>query len=400
MTEFWSSEPQDEFEAKLAEECTELRRTLHRQPRLSGDEADTANLLAERLSPTRPTRLLRGVGGHGLLAIYEGEGGAGSTVLLRTEIDALPLNDPPDLPHRSLRPGVAHKCGHDGHAASLFAVARLLSRRALTQGRVALLFQPSEETGCGMRSVLQCPKFQPWIPDWAFAWHNLPGEPLGTVGWRPDTFCAASIGIIFTYRGSESHASQPQLGRNPAAAGAALIQSALALPAALGGLESGHLVTPTGLCMGDGSFGTSPECLELRFTARASTTDSLQKLVRRLQSSAEHLAAQWSLELSIEYCEPFLATINCERAADLVQEAASGLGFTTLRSPRTHAWSEDFGELLARVPGAFFTIGAGLEHPPLHSADYDFPDRLIIPGARLMLALAQRASGLHPEPKS
>ncbi len=133
-------------------ELTALRRLLHQHPEVSGQEQGTAGRITDALLGYSPDRLLTGLGGHGVAAVYQGQD-HGPTILFRCELDALPITEQGNLPHRSTVPGTGHLCGHDGHMTVLLALARLLSRQRPARGRIVLLFQPAEETGAGAEAV-------------------------------------------------------------------------------------------------------------------------------------------------------------------------------------------------------------------------------------------------------
>lgn len=156
------------------------RRKLHAMPELSGQEIRTAEELRACLATMRPDRIIAGLGGHGVAAVYQGAD-PGPTVLFRAELDALPITEETGLGHRSTIAGKAHLCGHDGHMATLAALARGLGRQRPRRGRVVLLFQPAEETGAGAAAVLADPCFAAIAPDVSFSYHNMPGLPLGRV---------------------------------------------------------------------------------------------------------------------------------------------------------------------------------------------------------------------------
>ncbi|MFO7608685.1 MAG: M20/M25/M40 family metallo-hydrolase [Candidatus Krumholzibacteriia bacterium] len=173
-----------------------LRHRLHALAELSGAEAATAAAVADLLRACAPADLLTGLGGHGVAAVFAAPAGApGPTVVLRAELDALPIPETLDLDHASLTAGCAHKCGHDGHTAILLGVARELAATPPAGGRVVLLFQPAEETGQGAARVAADPRFLDLSPDWLFALHNLPGYPAGKVLVRAGAFCAGSAGL-------------------------------------------------------------------------------------------------------------------------------------------------------------------------------------------------------------
>ena len=158
-------------------ELVTWRRHLHAVPELSGQEAKTAEAVRARLQAAGADRIVSGLGGHGVLGIYDGRE-SGPTIMLRAELDALPIQEKSQLKHRSLIAGKAHLCGHDGHMAILAAVAQNLSQQRPSRGRVALLFQPAEEDGSGAAAVLADAKFEQVRPDFVFALHNLPASVL------------------------------------------------------------------------------------------------------------------------------------------------------------------------------------------------------------------------------
>ena len=175
-------------------EVIAFRRKLHERPELSGEERDTARAVRAFLERTRPDRVIGNLGGHGLAAIYEGAA-PGPCLMFRAELDALPIDEVSAAPHRSKTLGKAHLCGHDGHMASLAALALGFSRARPKRGRVVLLFQPAEETGVGAEAVIVDPMFVAIEPDFAFAWHNMPGMPLAEAAVAVGPIACASRGL-------------------------------------------------------------------------------------------------------------------------------------------------------------------------------------------------------------
>src|ERR687891_222734 len=148
-------------------------RELHRRPELSGQEKQTAQTVQAFLRAAGADKVITELGGHGVAGIYDGRT-PGPTIMLRAELDGLPIQETSEIPHRSEVPGKAHLCGHDGHMTILAAVARDLCRTRPRCGRAVLLFQPAEEDGSGAASVLADEKFQQLQPDFVFSLHNLP----------------------------------------------------------------------------------------------------------------------------------------------------------------------------------------------------------------------------------
>ena len=374
--------------AQRLSEVMELRWDLHRHPCLSGDEQDSAERVKAWLqSRVEPAEVVENLGETGLAVVLD-SGKPGSTVLLRAELDALPMSDLAELPHCSLRPGIAHKCGHDGHTAIVSAAGLLLHQFPLPAGKAILLYQPAEETGCGARQVLADPRFSKLGANWAFGLHNVPGLPVGQIQYRVGSLCPASEGLEIRIVGAPSHASEPQKGKNPALALSQMIGNFAALPTELGGLNSTGLITPTHIQMGEKDFGISPGEAVACFTVRAETNRKLQDLVEAIRARAGLIGSSYGLRMEFSRHDPFSATVNTPEGTEVLHRAFHHLDYPTEGMEAIFPWSEDFGEFLMRVPGAFFALGAGLDCPPLHSYEYDFPDQLITKGALALYTAA------------
>ncbi|MBE9080318.1 amidohydrolase [Romeria aff. gracilis LEGE 07310] len=237
--------------------AAQLRRRLHRQPELSGAEFQTAQQILHFFADLKPDETLTELGGTGVAFVFSGAE-PGPTVLLRCELDALPIQEENTFAHRSTAAGCAHKCGHDGHMAILAAVGIQLAAQRPLRGRVVLLYQPAEETGQGAAAVIADEKFSQIRPDYVFALHNLPGQPLGQVVVRSGTFSCASRGVTITLLGKTAHAAQPETGISPAAAMCQLIDELSQLPTRLGFGDELAFATVVGARLGEKAFGTSP----------------------------------------------------------------------------------------------------------------------------------------------
>ena len=150
----------------------DFRKDLHKHPELSGKEFETAAKIYDQLKLLRPDKLIKGLGGTGLLAIF-GDDPKQKTVCFRAELDALPITEVNDFEHQSIHHGIAHKCGHDGHATILLGLAqKAMAERSNLGVNVAVLFQPAEETCSGAIAVLKDPNFEGFKLDYIFALHN------------------------------------------------------------------------------------------------------------------------------------------------------------------------------------------------------------------------------------
>jgi amidohydrolase len=364
------------------EDLVAWRRSLHRQPELSGEEARTAAEVAAHLGRTGPDRLLTGLGGTGVAAVYEGAA-PGPTILLRAELDGLPIEERSGVPYRSAEPGKAHLCGHDGHMASLAAVGRMLGRRRPARGRAVLLFQPAEETGMGAAAVLADPAFAQITPDMAIAYHNLPGLPLGRVSLGTGPVCCASQGLRIRLTGRTSHASNPQAAVSPMGA-------LVALMPAIAALGEGDITDP-GFCLatvtharlGEPTFGVTPGEADLLVTLRALTNARLAALTETVEGLVARAAADGGLSVAISIHDAFDACDNSPEAVACLERALAQEGMAHDDAGLPMRFSEDFGRFGQACPTALVFIGAGETCPVLHSPDYDFPDALIPVASRL-----------------
>lgn len=350
-----------------------LRRDLHRHPELSGDEAQTARRIQAFFAPLRPDAVVTGLGGHGLAFVFDGAA-PGPTVLLRCELDALPIAGEAPVAWRSQHAGVGHQCGHDGHMAILAAVGARLAARRPPRGRVVLLYQPAEENGQGAAAVIADERFRRLVPDYAFAVHNLPGVPFGEVVVRSGEFTAASRGMAVRLTGATAHAAQPETGRNPTAALCRIIGELSSIPGGVLPRDERAFATVVGARLGEKAFGTAPGDAELWATLRAETDGTMTRLVAYAQERVAVAAAAAELGFDVAWEDVFPATVNSRRAVDLVRRAAGPAPVVETEGP--FAWSEDFGRYTQLAEGALFGIGAGTETAPLHDPRYDYPDAL------------------------
>jgi len=365
----------------------QLRRALHRQPELSGDEQHTAAEIVRFFKPLRPDSTYEGLGGHGLAFVFTAQE-EGPTVLLRCELDALPIQETNKTEYCSRRDGVSHKCGHDGHMAILAAVGQEFAANRPKRGKVVLLYQPAEENGEGARAVVKDPSFDEIRPDFAFALHNLPGFPLGKIIVRSGVSNCASCGMVVSMIGKTAHAAQPESGVSPAGAMCELVQGFSAIAHGVVPPGEKSFATVVGARLGKKAFGTTPEKAEVWATLRSETDNTMAQMVRFFEQRAHDLASENGLIVAIDYEDVFNATINSPLAVSLVRQAAGKQALIEPESP--FPWSEDFGQITALSEGALVGIGAGTSVPELHNSDYDFPEQLIPLAKATMLRIVDR----------
>lgn len=366
----------------MIEKLERLRKELHQNPELSGQESKTAERLKLFLKDTRPTQLLENLGGHGIAFIYKFSSN-GPTVAIRCELDALPIAEPNLFEYRSHNQGVSHKCGHDGHMAIVVGLALWLKDNPFKSGKIVLLFQPAEETGEGAAKVIADKRFRDLNIDYFFALHNIPGEPIHKVIVPKLGFSAEVISLAIALNGKESHASEPDKGINPALPMAELILQLDKLNFNSPDNQEFSILTPIHSRMGNKSYGISPANGELHYTIRTWTTENMELLKSRITEICAEVCARHSIDYTISWFEYFPASRNHPECVAQVLKAAEKASLAIHKRAYPFYFGEDFGWYSKKYKSAMFGLGAGLEAPPLHNASYDFPDELIPTGISL-----------------
>lgn len=377
-----------ELDEKDINALIDLRHHLHRYPEISGEEVNTAQIITTHLEALGVDQIWRNLGGHGVAAAFYGKN-EGKTILLRCELDGLPIQEISQLDYRSKIPLKGHLCGHDGHMASIMGVAVALSKTRPKSGRVILLFQPAEETGKGAQAVIHDPRWSEIRPDYAFAYHNVPSWSLGEIGIQDGVSNCASSGMQILLHGKSAHAATPEDGLSPANAMALLMQQIPQLSHGKIGDEGFKLATLTYAKLGEPSFGIYPSEGELRITLRAQTNENIQQLI---QDALYHIEKNTQgLIVDINWHDVFHAVMNNSEASEYAKQATQVQNLSLRSAPCLMSWSEDFGRYGEDgAKSCLIFVGAGENHPQLHNPDYDFPDALIPQTSRLFLGIIER----------
>jgi amidohydrolase len=380
---------------------TKLRHELHMAPESPREERETAKIIAAELAALKPDQLITGIGGHGIAAIFD-SGVPGPTLMFRSELDGLPIEDLADVPHRSRIKGRGHLCGHDGHMVSLLTFAVEMARKSPASGRVITLFQPAEEDGSGAAAMIGDPAYQRLIPDFVYAYHNLPGMPFGHVAVAPGPANCASRGMKIMFHGKTAHASMPETGKSPMPALARLMTGLSALSKGMPPAKDFTLATVTHVKMGEPVFGIAPSYAELFVTLRTLLDGAMAAMVERAEALVRQAAIDFGLTVEITYEDIF---VHCENAAEAVTDIRDALNALDIphdeRGLPIRA-SEDFGRFghqierdgqLHQPKSAMFYLGCGQNHPQLHNPDYDYPDELTPIAAGVFVAIARAKLG-------
>lgn len=359
-----------------------LRKTLHQFPELSSKEKKTSRRIIDFISAYNPTKLIPNIGGHGLVAIYQFDD-AGPTVMVRCELDALPIHESNEFEHRSRVDGVAHKCGHDGHMAIVAGLAPWLEKSTSLIGTVILLFQPAEETGHGAQSVINDQKWKEISFDYAFALHNLPGYKLGTVLLVNNTFNTTVQSLKIILKGKGSHAAEPEKGINPAECCSQLITELNTLNISDSSSKEYRLITFVYIRVGEKDYGMSAGYGEIHLTIRTYGIDKMRVLEREIMSLTNDICSQHQIQHDISLFDFFPAVQNNKDCNLIIRDACLQEEIDLVNLSEPIKFGEDFGWFSQLNRSAMCGIGSGIDSADLHQDDYDFPDKLIPIGVKL-----------------
>lgn len=358
------------MEKKNFELAVGLRHELHAHPEISNHEVWTKQHLINFLQTHTSLEIVDK--GLWFYAIYRSKVGR-KNIAFRADFDALPMEERIELPYGSQFPGVSHKCGHDGHAASLCGLALEIDQKGC-DNNIFFLFQHAEETGDG---AIQCvPFIKEQQIDEIFAWHNISGLTHNAVHVIDGTAQCASKGMTIHMEGAPSHASEPEKGINPAYAITRVIDS---IPTFTDTTANKGMV----LCsivhveIGEKAFGLNASNGVLRLTIRALYEEELDRLQKNLEDIARAEAEKYGIRVSFEYQDEFPETVNHKLSSDKVRQVCKEKGIPLVELSEAFRPSDDFGHLLKLTKGAYCYIGNGEEYPHLHSYEYDFRDELI-----------------------
>ena len=383
-------EPATEVDAIAAEHLLTHRRDLHAAPELSFKEIDTARYLAERLEALAPDRLETGVGGTGVVGDFRGRG-LGRSVLVRADMDGLPIQEASDLPFKSTRRGVMHACGHDVHMAIALEVARALAElRPDFNGLVRFAFQPAEETAGGAQPMIEAGVLDGI--DRVIGLHVWSQLPVGQVSVRPGPIMASADWFTLTVRGKGGHGAIPDATVD-AVVIAAQVVTALQTLASRETSPRSPVVVTLGSIHGGTAFNVIAGEVVMQGTLRTFDAQLRARLLERMAELADGIARamRGSCEFHLKSGTP--PVINDASLASLVAATASaivGQGAVVPLEPLMVG--EDFAYFLEARPGCFFLLGGAPEGPPVghHTADFRIDERCLPIGFRVMTAAVLR----------
>jgi amidohydrolase len=367
-----------------------LRRDLHRHPELAFAETRTAAVVAAELRKLE-IEPREGVGKTGVTADFGAVPSGRPRLLLRADMDALPLREENEVPYASETPGRMHACGHDGHVAVGLAVARRL-RQSPPKAGIRALFQPAEENGGGAQAMVEDGALDGVSA--ALGLHLWNQLPVGKIGLVSGPQMAAVDEFEIVVSGPGGHGASPHETRDPIVAAARLVD-------ALQGIVAREIspfdpaVVTIGSIHGGSAFNIVPKEVRLLGTTRSFSEEVSRAIPEKLSRICEGLASAHGLACRLEYRRINRATVNDSEMAAVVAEAAeSVLGKGSVVEARTMG-GEDMSVYLDRVPGCFFFVGSAPEgpHRPHHSPVFDIDEDALGVGTLVLEAAARAVAG-------
>jgi len=372
------------------------RRDFHRLPELGLEETRTAQIAAQTLRELG-YEVHEGIARTGIVGLLRN--GAGSTIMVRADMDALPIQEENSVEYASQRPGVMHACGHDGHVAILLGIATVMSQqRERWQGTLMLLFQPGEEGLNGAEIMIREGVLEQFKPDRALALHLWNDRPVGIVDATVGPVMAAAETWEATITGKGGHAAQPAETIDPVVA-AAMTVLALQTIVSRNVPATDAAVVTIGVIQAGEAFNVIPDQARLRGTVRTYRPQVRETVLRRLGEIIRGTAEMLGASVTMRQYPLTPALVNDGATTQAVQKCiVTVLGEEGLSTGLQVMGSEDFAFFLEQVPGCFFFVGSGKPDAPRlqhHNPHFDIDESALTIGAAVMFEALQQLLPRH-----
>ncbi|MFL5206305.1 MAG: M20 aminoacylase family protein [Microvirga sp.] len=361
--------------ADLADEVTAWRRDFHENPELLFDVHRTAGIVADKLKSFGCDEVVTGLGRTGVVGVIKGRSNnSGKVIGLRADMDALPIEEATNVPHKSKVPGKMHACGHDGHTAMLLGAAKYLAETRNFDGTAVVIFQPAEEGGGGGNEMLKDGLMERFGVNEVYGMHNMPGIPVGQFAIRPGAMMAAADRFTINIEGKGGHAARPHDCIDPVVVSAHVITALQTVASRSVDPLDSVVVSVCTVKAGD-AFNVIPQTAMLLGTVRTLSPDVRDLAETRIRAIVENVCAAFGAKAEIDYDRGYPVTMNdpdkTEFMANVARAVSGENAVDTTVLPLMGA--EDFSYMLEQRPGAYIFLGngdtAGVHHPA-----YDFND--------------------------
>jgi hippurate hydrolase len=376
--------------ADLADEIAAWRRDFHENPELLFDVHRTAGIVAEKLKEFGCDEVVTGLGQTGVVGVIKGRSNnSGRVIGLRADMDALPIEEATNVPHKSKVPGKMHACGHDGHTAMLLGAAKYLAETRNFDGTAIMIFQPAEEGGGGGDAMVKDGLMERFGVQEVYGMHNMPGIPVGHFAIRPGPMMAAADRFTIVIEGKGGHAARPHDCIDPVVVSAHVITALQTVASrSVDPLESA-VVSVCSVKAGD-AFNVIPQTVTLLGTVRTLSPEVRDLCETRIRAVTENVCAAFGAKVEVDYNRGYPVTMNDPAKTAFMTEVAKAVAgesaVDTTVAPLMGA--EDFSYMLEQRPGAYIFVGngdtAGVHHPA-----YDFNDEAAPYGVSLWAKIVE-----------
>ncbi|MDN2567827.1 M20 family metallopeptidase [Aquibium sp. A9E412] len=377
--------------AEFHDDVAAWRRDIHAHPELQFEVHRTAALVADKLKAFGVDEVVTGIGRTGVVGVIHGrKTDSGRTIGLRADMDALPIEEAVDRPHKSTVAGVMHACGHDGHTAMLLGAARYLAETRNFDGTAVVIFQPAEEGGGGGREMVDEGMMERFGIDEVYGMHNAPGLPFGQFALRRGSMMAAADMFVIDIEGYGGHAARPQRCIDTTLVGAHIMTALQSVVARNVDPVESAVISVTTFKAGD-AFNVIPQTARLTGTARTLSPAVRDLLEARMAAVVENTAAAFGARATLDYQRHYPVLSNHAAQAEFAAGVARQIvgDAVDLETPPVMG-GEDFAFMLEARPGAFIYLGQG-DTAYLHHPEYDFDDAIIPLGCSYWAKLVETA---------
>lgn len=361
----------------------EVRRALHKIPEVAFCEEKTSGFVAERLMELG-LEVKTGLARWGVTGLLRGRS-PGPTVMLRADMDALPIQEETGLEFASSYPGVMHACGHDGNMAMVLGAAKVLSGlKDLLKGNVKFVFQPAEEGACGAKPMIEEGVMEEPRVQWALGCHLWPNLPEGTVGVKAGPLMAAMDRFDIRILGKGGHGAMPHLCVDALEVGTQVVGALQRIVSRKMNPLEPSVVTVGSFHSGT-AFNVIPQEAQLSGTTRTFNREIWKAWPQRLERVIKGVCDAMGAGYELRYTQGCPPLVNDPEVAQRVRSCATSVvGPENVMEPQPTMGGEDMSYFLERVPGCYYFLGVGREGAmPVHNPRFDFNEEVLLIGAEL-----------------
>ena len=376
----------------LHNSLVEWRQDLHMNPQISFEEEYASNKVSSLLKEFG-IEVHRGIAKTGVVGVLK-KGNSNKSIGIRADMDALPINEINTFSYKSKIKNRMHACGHDGHTTMLLGAAKYLAEQGNFNGTVYFIFQPDEENCFGAKTMIEEGLFTKFSIDEVYGMHNIPGMDVGTFGTRKGAITTSENLFEITFEGKGGHAALPHMGKDTITIGSQIITSLQTIVSRkLNPVDPG-VVSVTEFIT-DGKKNILPGKGIIKGDARALSDNTNKVIEQNMRQIVKGICEAYNISYEVSYETTCPMTFNESKQAESATKAAKKLlGEENSNGDiEPRQFSEDFSIMSNSKPGCFVLMGNGTKGSngrPLHAADYDFNDELLVTGSSYWVELAEQ----------